>query len=313
MAFIPDYSNKEEKQNYYSNLRVVVSGSVFEFYQFDHPVVYGPMFKKKKSEEEKENEPQNPMTEEEKLLASARRAKRKIKRTIRANAFNWFNEKQKPYLPITLTLTFAEDIKDIETANNLFTDFIQRLNYSVNLMERNCDKKEAKKNRLKYSAVIEFQDKNRGGVIHYHMIFYNLPKMAKIYDRLAKIWGQGYFWVGTKSKNGKKGVKALNTEKKVQKVVEYFTKYITKSFNDERLKNKKKYFNSRELIKPAEIEVEELVDLIKKTMPEGSLVYEAGRLAYKYKHFERYFDYQKFDLSDFPEEKKEALNLVNMY
>lgn len=36
--FIPEYNRKNEKQNYYSNLRLVISGSVFEFYEFSDPL-----------------------------------------------------------------------------------------------------------------------------------------------------------------------------------------------------------------------------------------------------------------------------------
>lgn len=317
--FIPEYNKKNEKQNYYSNLRLVISGSVFEFYEFSDSIMYRRRLKRRSNKnEEYDNEnvlvgSVNTMTEEEKLLSSARRAKRSISRLIRANAFEWFNEDDKPYLPITLTLTFADEIREVEKANNLFSNFIQRLNYSVNLIERKYNKQEAKKNLLKYSAVIEFQDKNRGGVVHYHMIFYNLPKMTKIYDRLAKIWGKGYFWLGTKSKNRRKGFACVNNSERLEKIVEYFTKYISKSFEDERLKNKKKYFNSRGLIKPIEIEVEELVDMIKKQMPEEALSYGADDLKYSYKHREKSFNYQKFDLAKYPEEMREALKLAEMY
>jgi len=311
--FIPEYNDKRiEKQNYYSNLRLVISGACFEFYEFSDPIMYGPRLRKKDKNESEKIRFQ--MSEEEKLLSSARRAKRNVSRLIRTNALEWFDENNKPYLPITLTLTFAEEIREIEKANSLFSNFIQRLNYSVNLIERKYSKQEAKKNLLKYSAVIEFQDKTRGGVVHYHMIFYNLPKMTKIYDRLAKIWGKGYFWVGTKSKNKKqKGFTCVNSAKRLDKVVEYFTKYIAKSFDDTRLKNKKKYFNSRELIKPIEIEVEELIDLIKRQMPNEALKYGVDELKYKYKDREKSFNYQKFDLTDFPEELKEALQLAKMY
>ena len=101
--------------------------------------------------------------------------------------------------------------------------------------------------------------------------------------------------------------------KKLEKIVEYFTKYISKSFEDKRLKNKKKYFNSRGLIKPIEIEIEQLVDIIKKEMPQEAFVYGADDLKYKYKLREKSFNYQKFDLSNYPEEIEEAMRLASMY
>ena len=304
--------NKEEIQNYCSNLRLVISGSCLEFYNFRQPVLYGT--RRKKSQKDKDTDEEYlkqkkllyAMSEEEKSLSSGRRAKKTLRRLIKCNVWKW-TDIYNPYMPITLTLTFRDEIRSIEEANNLFSNFIQRLNYSINLVERGYPKKEAKKNLLKYSAVIEFQDKNRGGVIHYHIIFYNLPKMSNIYDRLNEIWGKGYFWVGSK---GRKRNTYIKDNKKLEKIIGYFTKYITKSFEDKRLKNKKKYFNSRGLIEPIEIEVKELIDIVMKNIPKDSLDYGKNDLSYKYKLTDRYFDYQRFDLGDYPEELKEVLETV---
>ena len=310
--FIADWYSKNQAQNYYSNLRLVISGNIFEFYHFKSDIMFGRRFKRKSSSEDEEAVKSTcSMTEEEKMLSSARRAKRILSRLIRSNAFKWLDKNDKPYLPIVLTLTFKDEIRDIKTANELFTDFIQRLNYSVNLKERGLDYKEAKKNLLKYSAVIEFQDKNRGGVIHYHVIFFNLPKMKKIYDRLNIIWGKGYFWVGTKNKG--KGLNQIDDDKKLKKIVEYFTKYITKSFIDPRLKNKKKHFNSRELIKPIEVINEELIFIIDHEMPLEALGYNEKQLMYKQNFKEKFFDYKRYDLSEFPNITKNIHGLLSRY
>jgi hypothetical protein len=309
---MPDWFAKNQAQNYYSNLRLVISGNLFEFYRFNSDIMFGRRFKKKStSEDEEVVKSTPPMTEEEKMLSSARRAKRIVSRLIRSNAFKWLDRNDKPYLPIVLTLTFKDEIRDVKTANSLFTDFIQRLNYSINLNERGLDYKEAKKNLLKYTAVIEFQDKNRDGVVHYHMIFFNLPKMKRIYDRLNTIWGKGYFWVGTKSKG--KRLTQIDDDKKVKKIVEYFTKYITKSFTDQRLKNKKKHFNSRNLIKPIEVINEELVYMIDQEMPEEAIGYNEKQLMYKQGFKEKFFDYKKYDLSDFPDITKSIQELLMRY
>jgi hypothetical protein len=77
--FIAEYNNKEiQKQNYYSNLRLVISGTCFEFYEFSEPILYGPRRRKEKTKEQREfdNRVFYTMTEEEKLLSSARRAKK---------------------------------------------------------------------------------------------------------------------------------------------------------------------------------------------------------------------------------------------
>ena len=54
-----------------------------------------------------------------------------------------------------VTLTFRENIKDVKVANSLFKAFIRRL------------KKVYKE--LLYVSVIEFQDKNNRGAVHYHI------------------------------------------------------------------------------------------------------------------------------------------------
>ncbi len=310
---MPDWLSKSQTQNYYSNLRLVISGPVFEFYHFNSDILYGRRLRIKNDKEEGDLTLKSSckMTEKEKLLSSSRRAKRTIARLIRSNSFNWFDKNGKPYLPVVLTLTFKDEIRDIKTANSIFTDFIQRLNYSVNLNERGLGNKLSKKNLLKYSAVIEFQDKNRGGVIHYHMIFYNLPKMKKIYDRLTNIWGKGYFWVGAKRKQ--KNLSSTDNSKDLKKIVEYFTKYIVKSFDDYRLRNKKKHFNSRGLLKPIELEVEELIFMLNSYMPQKALGYSADQLMYKQNLSEKYFDYKQYDLSEYPEIIKKSKELILTY
>ncbi len=310
--FIADYRN-EKQRNYHSELKAVISGNKLEMYRFVSPIFFGQKIPKTDYDENgnKIEKIKYVMTEEEKHLSSTRRAKRNIRRTICANAWKWFDKNNKAYLPITLTLTFAEEIKDIKQANNMFSNFIQRLNYSVNRIERGFSKKEAKKNLLKYTAVIEFQDKTRGGVIHYHVIFYNLPKMTKIYDRLIKIWGKGYFWVGAKKKKGK--ISCIRDQKRLDKIVEYFTKYLTKGFNDKRLTGKKKYFNARQLLKPVEVFVEELVLVIKDKLPEEAKDFSSKDLKYKYKNTERSFNYARYDLSAYPKVLTEVLELANMY
>lgn len=305
---------KDTTQNYMSNLKVVISGTKLEFYDFTHPIFFGRKVPKNDYDDNGNKIEKIPivLSKEEKLLSSARRAKKNIHRLICANAWQWKNDNDKPYMPITLTLTFADDIRDIKVANDLFSNFIQRLNYSVNKNERGHSEKEAKKNLLKYTAVIEFQDKTRGGVIHYHMIFYNLPRMNRIYDRLFKIWGKGYFLVGSSKKKGR-GKSHIQNNKQLDKVAEYFTKYISKGFEDDRLAGKKKYFNSRGLIKPVEVFIEELVHMIKNHVPDESLDFAKENLTYKYKLGERSFNYKRYDLSEFPEVLKEVIEIANLY
>jgi len=90
-------------------------------------------------------------------LNSATRARKEVRYCVNANIDVLGKDSAK-----FLTLTFKEDIRDQRIANRLFSKFIQRVNYHLG-------------KRTKYLAVVEFQDKKRKGVIHYHVIFFNVP------------------------------------------------------------------------------------------------------------------------------------------
>ena len=66
-----------------------------------------------------------------------------------------------------LTLTFRENIQDITITNKEFKYFIQRLNYYLY---------QTKVQTLKYIATWE---KQKRGAIHYHVIFFDFPFVAK--------------------------------------------------------------------------------------------------------------------------------------
>lgn len=72
-----------------------------------------------------------------------------------------------------ITLTFAQNIKDPIEANKHFKTFIRDLKTL---------------GMTKYLAVIEFQDKNDRGAVHYHMLC-DLPFVYQ--KKLKEIWGLG--------------------------------------------------------------------------------------------------------------------------
>ena len=76
-----------------------------------------------------------------------------------------------------ITITFKENITDIEYANAEFKKFIKRLNYRLF---------KTKKAKLKYIAVWELQKR---GAIHYHIIFFSLPFIA--HKKLKELWPLG--------------------------------------------------------------------------------------------------------------------------
>lgn len=169
------------------------------------------------------------------------RARRDLRRLVNCNVNQYGIE----CTPKFVTLTFRDDIKELAAANKEFEKFIKRLNYSVH---------NTKKAITKYSVVPEFTKKGR---VHYHVIFYNLPYVKS--DKLAEIWGQGFI--------------KINKIDNCDNVGAYVSKYMTK--NNEDIKGKKSYFNSRNLIKPTEITEREMIESFRGSLPLDNITYSA--------------------------------------
>ncbi|MDV4771168.1 Rep protein [Enterococcus faecium] len=122
-----------------------------------------------------------------------------------------------------LTLTFKENIQDIEYANNEFKKFIKRLNY---------DLYKTKKANLKYLATWEKQQR---GAIHYHIILFGFPFVS--FDRLTTIWGRGFVRIN------KIDVDSIENRGR------YISKYFDKELELKEHK-KKAFFKSRNLRPP---------------------------------------------------------------
>lgn len=298
----------EQNHKYLSNRKLVKSGSLLEIYQFGRDIHLERRLRHIKTEEELEEAkkfPESKASQEEILKSSARRARRMIKRLVMANCFLWFKDNGKPYLPITLTLTFANNITDLKKANYEFTKFIRRLNYETNAIEG----KDLKQSNLKYLAVFELQKR---GAVHYHMIFFNLPYIKDIYKKMLDIWGQGRIMVGGKDRNFTK----VKNQSQLLKIIFYFIKYIQKSIFDNYNPRQKKYIASKGLLKPQENSFVEVVSLVESKLPSESLIYKYdGETEYnnsdptdaigKPTNFLRWLNYQQYDLSKFPELDRE--------
>ena len=140
-----------------------------------------------------------------------RRARSNIRRLIATN----FNKKYDKFI----TLTFKENMQDITKANREFTNFIKRI------------KRRFAEQEIKYLSVIEFQKR---GAIHYHTIA-NLPYIEN--EELSKLWRNGFV--------------KINAIENIDNVSTYISKYLTKeTYDNEKMKNKKKYFPSRNLERP---------------------------------------------------------------
>ena len=180
---------------------------------------------------------------------------------VRQLATNNFDNRSK-----FLTLTFNNqqdfDIRDVKQCNKHFKQFIQRMRYIYG-------------NYFKYLAVIEFQDKNRDGVVHYHVIW-DLPYIP--IGEIEKIWRAGFC--------------KINKIENVDNIGAYITKYMTKNLDDQRLCGLKAYQHSKNLVEPVIIKswdkekpfsVFSVMEELEKKSPSYTAMYESeylGKVVY---------------------------------
>ena len=211
-----------------TDTKIIISGSTIESYEYKEKSVLYDFSNGRRGKPRRKIMVVNEASQQRKIESrqrSMQRASSTLRRLVNSNAWKWNRPDNKAYLPVFATFTFKEDVRDIKTANKIFSHFIKRLNYDV------VDDKQA---RLKYVTVIEFQDFSRDGVVHYHTIFFNLPLVLK--DTLAEIWGQGFV-----------GIRKID---RIDNAGAYVSKYMVKHFEDDRLDGQKRYFSSRGLLKP---------------------------------------------------------------
>lgn len=146
-----------------------------------------------------------------------------------------------------LTLTFKENITDIDYANQEFKKFIKRLNYRLF---------KTKRAKLKYIAVWELQKR---GAIHYHIILFSLPYIPQ--KKLKELWPLGSV-----------NIKKISVDKK-ENIGRYISKYFEKNIDNQdyllKYMNKKRVFKSKNLKIPHVSY--ELNDKLKEFNPEDIL------------------------------------------
>lgn len=238
--------------------KILVTGHIIEVYEYrDYPPQHWKL--KKKKDKPKFIAAMEAASrvdrEEEKVKYSMSRRRSNIRRLANAN----FTAQDK-----FVTLTFRDgatmgkgrnkkliEVKNIESTNKAFDHFMKRL-------------KRLYGNDLKYIAVIEFQDENGRGAVHYHMMI-NLPYVP--HNKLTELWGYGFVGINRMDK--------VANGKDVDNVGAYLTAYMMKDL-DERLKGKKAYNYSRNLIHPKELtgeEAQKLFDFLKEKNPVFSKVW----------------------------------------
>lgn len=192
--------------------RVILSGYFIEAYQYEKPI------KLNRRPPQENNVIREELLEETKKVRREEYRKRTktrvigmVQRLVESN----FNRES-----IFLTLTFNNqnkfDITDLKVCNLKVHGFM------IKLKEESAN--------LKYLIVPEFQKR---GAVHYHLII-NRPFIEK--RLIQKFWKYGFIKV--------KDIYYL------EGIGNYFTKYLTKNSDDERLFGKRSFFTSKNFRRP---------------------------------------------------------------
>ena len=250
--------------------KIIQSGDIIEIYEYSKGYLKGYTLT--------ENELNNRTSSESDLDTdsdtdsrerSLRRAKKNLRRLINANVGQYGKE----FTAKFLTLTFKDNVKDLDKANYEFKKFIQRLNYY-------CFG--TKKANLRYTTVIEFQKR---GVIHYHVIIYNMPYIKA--NDIANVWGNGFIKINRIDDVGNVGAYVAEYLGQVEKGQ-------GKNIEDDRLRGQKTYFSSRGLFRPVEITDKKIVETVAAALLNENLTYSAtfenehlGNITYKQYNLKR--------------------------
>lgn len=241
--------------------RIIQSGDIIEIYEYSEGYIKG--YKLTDNEKNSRRSAKSNLDDTDSRERSLKRAKANLRRLINANVGQYGKE----FTAKFLTLTFKDNIKDLDKANYEFEKFIKRLNYYCFGV---------KKSNLKYTCVVEFQKR---GAIHYHVIIYNMPYLKA--NDIANVWGNGFI--------------KINKIDDVDNVGAYVSEYLGQAekgqgydVEDDRLKGRKSYFSSRGLFKPIEITNKKIVEQVAAALlnkkPTYSATYEnehLGNITYK--------------------------------
>ncbi|WP_430596660.1 rolling circle replication-associated protein [Enterococcus sp. DIV0175] len=214
------------------NQKIIETPTYTEIWEYEKPIVY-------KVDEKKNEEYEHPTPE---WIKNLNEPNKKYDELTAEKQYDSLKRKQKHYKNMRfeiarlidmnfddntkfLTLTFKENIQDIETTNDEFKKYIKRLNYQIY---------KTKKSQIKYLATWE---KQKRGAIHYHIVLFSFPFVP--HDRLMEIWGHGLVWIN------KIDVDAVENRGR------YISKYFDKDL-DLKEHKKKAFFKSQNLKIPKE-------------------------------------------------------------
>lgn len=213
-----DYSTyqQEKKIRTGERMKIIVSGPVAERYRYQIPVKIG---KRPKSFDPETGEILGSSQDrgdrkEEAKRTNATRSKNEFRRLVLSNFGN---------MDKFLTLTFrdgaVEDVTNVRECNKEFDKFLKRMRRAYG--------------GFKYCRVIEFQDANGRGAVHYHCIL-TIPYVP--WEEIRETWGGGNI-----------DITAIDH---VDNVGSYVSKYMSKDLADDRLAGVKAYATSKNMNRP---------------------------------------------------------------
>jgi len=208
-------------------IKTISYGNVVEIYQYDKDVSVRPRKGRKKFrrahfdadlDSHVENSVRSAEQRQAKRKDNARRSAMVFRRLVSAN----LGESQAPLL---VSLTYAENFEDIGLAHKDFSLFARSIRNKFG-------------QSVRFIAVPEFQKR---GAVHFHALFWGLDTLglAETERRtrlFAGLWGKGFVDLVATDGN--------------HKIAGYLSKYMAKAFLDSRLKGKKAYTASRNIVRP---------------------------------------------------------------
>jgi len=209
------------EQPYSVSEKLIISGQYLELYNYEIPYWVG--FPKIKRSKLSITTHKSQKSQEEIRDDNVRRTRIKIRRLVNCNQD----------LVKFMTLTFADEVFDLNQSNPLFRAFVKRI------QRRYKD--------FKYLCVPEFQ---KNGRVHYHLLC-NLPFIDNL--ELTELWGHGFTFI--------RKIDSVNN------MGAYVCKYLGKSNFDPRYFHKNKFFYSYNLFRSIIVDNSNKIFDILKQLP----------------------------------------------
>jgi hypothetical protein len=217
--------------------KCVISGDHAETYEYHQPRTGAKPGKHTEAKEPRKREAR---------LDNVFRAMRQVRRLINANAGRHSQERNRDKF---LTLTFAENMTDIQQANRYFHNFVKKLRYYHGAFE--------------YLGVPQIQweryEKYGVKVWHYHVAVFGLPYVRQ--NELVETWGHGTV--------------SIEAMESYENPGSYMARYMVKDFSGEELSGHRRFFTSQGLYRPEEIRAGSVGEILKSlNIPEECKTYE---------------------------------------